>query len=89
MSEPDGCPDCGTLRSWRFPHYDWCVHNAPAALSKAVKSWRRTAGDAFDREKRLREQVTLWQGKFAMVKHENNALRRKAAILAPEPPETP
>lgn len=30
---------------------------------------------------RAREQVVLWQGKHAMVKHENNVLRRKVRQL--------
>jgi hypothetical protein len=40
---------------------------AVARLTKAIR--------------RQRELVTFWQGKFAMVKHENNKLRRKVEAL--------
>lgn len=56
-------------------------------LSEALKrigeletqlKWAQTRHDTQTRlTRREREMAVFWQGKFAIVKHENNALRRK------------
>jgi hypothetical protein len=73
------CPDkgCGA----RFGHSLICrlasVEERAAQRDTAVQGWHKSISEA----ERLRQQVVFWQGKFAMVKHENNKLRRKVEAL--------
>lgn len=53
-------------------------HAAWWKLEKDDREWRAALELRAEKERtQLKEQVTLWQGKFALVAHENNALRRK------------
>lgn len=46
------------------------------AWQMSVNRERATAASRMKMQYRLLEQVTFWQGKFRMVAHENNKLRR-------------
>ena len=51
---------------------------AYADLSAADRSWtKKVETNAERRVQKAREQTTLWQGKCAILRHENNQLRKK------------
>lgn len=79
MTERQRCPDpmCGALDG----HSPLCklapVEYQAQQLADYYKMWldlRRRHNALYERHKK---DVTFWQGKFHMVKHENNALRAK------------
>jgi hypothetical protein len=77
LPEMNGCSGCGALEG----HGYWCEVPTPEErveiLERALKHWLAAQGRT---EKALRRQVDLvemWHGKYAIVKHENNVLRRK------------
>lgn len=86
-TQPTKCPECGALKSHTFncsriPLEDAreqlkSYHAAWWKLENQDRQWRKKLEQRAENERnRLREMVTLWQGKFAIVVAENNALRR-------------
>lgn len=75
----NNCPVCNVLRG--RPHQHFCTEQSPveriAAQVYVIESYTRRIERLEQLCRRLREQVTLWQGKHAIVRHENNRLRRK------------
>lgn len=73
------CPDpkCGAYTG----HSPFCsLATAEYKAEQMVQyysAWLRDVSHYREKAERLREQVTLWQGKFAILKHENNQLRKK------------
>lgn len=67
------CDSCGS----RGRHSFDCKHITWDGLLEEVKNYH----EAWEREQRFsdgyRRQVVEWQGKYSMVKHENNKLRKK------------
>ena len=77
------CGECRHYVGGEWRHAIECSHDT-RTLEEKVEYYRRQAESARDTYKRLQthfvrqcEQVVFWQGKFRMVKHENNVLRRK------------
>lgn len=72
-----GCPACGALKS----HSVKCplLTDAQKAefLDEYYQAWLGETRSHELTRKRLTEMVTLWQGKHALLRHENNKLRRK------------
>ena len=59
---------CHTEQCLRKPGEDWV----------AVANGERRAFQRMERcANKMREQVTFWQGKFAILNEENNVLRKK------------
>lgn len=57
-----------TQQCLRKPNEDWvAVANGERAQVLKAQSYYRS----------LKEQITFWQGKFQLVKHENNKLRAR------------
>lgn len=80
MSERVRCPDpkCGAFDGHHGPHCEmapdeWKLRWLPVYLRNRDKA----IGELYRTQDHLRALVTLWQGKYALVKHENNQLRRK------------
>lgn len=80
------CPTCGS-KLFSIPNIaPYHRHNAGCAamtLEEALvsskywaKQWIDTHNYYSELTKRMREQAVLWQGKRAIVRHENNKLRR-------------
>jgi uncharacterized protein (DUF305 family) len=85
MSEDEQCFECGYYRGH---HADSCGHTTIEQLRERLKSVHelekrnRTACEIQFR--RMKEQLTLWQGKFHALRHENNKLRRRQALAPKE-----
>lgn len=78
------CHECGAYHS----HSPECsiidFETAKKQLAQYVAAWRKLELErrAFEsgvmlRASRYRQETTYWQGKFNILKHENNSLRRK------------
>jgi hypothetical protein len=72
------CEECKAVRG---QHSGYCSRQT---LEQAIASYKSLAARYSSEADRygkgmehLREQVTLWQGKFRIVAHENNRLRAK------------
>lgn len=83
MTERQKCPECGAYRT-----LDDDEAHAPKCSLASVQYRASQADlyyDAWLRDSRQheklrafwKEQVTLWQGKCLILRHENNKLRRK------------
>lgn len=82
MSEREECPTCGALDG----NHSWTCSSAPAAwraanFHKVVMLFNDRCVAMEQRGDRLVGQVTLWQGKFRIVAHENNQLRKRLRAL--------
>lgn len=88
MSDPvlpiSPCSECGAYKD----HAPECSKNTYEDLRRHldlyVTSWRKLEMAKREKNKKLWEiidakakEVTFWQGKFRIVKHENNQLRKK------------
>jgi hypothetical protein len=89
MTEPKRCPEC------RFLEGDHAFACSVGQESRTLEQWRRWAlafAESVERRdgriRRLRELVTLWQGKHAILCRENNALRRMV-VAEPRATEGP
>ena len=82
------CPECGALAG----HHPLCQQvdgdTAKSDLKRYYLLWLDTenkhlasAAESENKVRRFKEQVTLWQGKYQIVKQENNALRRKCNAM--------
>jgi hypothetical protein len=82
------CPECGaydghgiecelkTPAEWRAAALQY--HKAWNESEKPVRERYKERYEHWDRSiRKACEQVTHWQGKFRIVKHENNQLRKK------------
>ena len=74
MSE---CPGCGALKG----HGWWCKLASPeervVLLERELEWWKARTNEAYNALRRQSELVQLWHGKWAIVKHENNQLRKQ------------
>lgn len=68
------CPKCQfgvSFHAWDCPHASiGDIRRSCRALLESVDRCRRE-------QKRIKQSVTYWQGKFHMVRQENNKLRKK------------
>lgn len=76
-TEPDRCPECDALKGHGVKCSRMTTEEKAAMAMQYYDSWMKTHDHYRELCKRLREQVTLWQGKHALLRHENNQLRRK------------
>jgi hypothetical protein len=71
------CPECGSFAT----HAYWCKTAAPEEHVAALEATVRCLLECNRRQHRAlnarRNNAELWHGKWAIVKHENNVLRRK------------
>lgn len=71
------CADCNAL----IGHAPLCklatVEYKSAEMERYYKAWLSQGEHYRELCDRLRQQVVLWQGKHAMLRHENNRLRSK------------
>lgn len=67
------CPECKREGC----HALTCSNVSRELLLSLIESQRRLIKHLKERIESLRQSVTLWQGKHAIVSQENNALRRK------------
>jgi hypothetical protein len=91
MSEPEENMQCDECRSPDDIHHSVTCSKATAErraeLYKAYyEMMQRTQQHNTRAFNLLRDRVTFWQGKCAILKRENNALRRKLAKLPAPPP---
>lgn len=72
---------CSECSYYRGAHAYYCSHTTMDELRKSLmqalerENRNRTARDIQFR--RMKELLSLWQGKFHALRHENNKLRRK------------
>lgn len=71
------CDTCGALKD----HAPNCKEMTPDDIAQQASqyyaAWLREHELRMKQGDRLRDLVTFWQGKFAIMKLENNRLRRK------------
>lgn len=71
------CPECEfgytTEKQW---HRQYCTLQPHNQLINSMRVFQHNEAAFNIQRKRLREQVTFWQGKYQIVKQENNALRK-------------
>lgn len=83
------CPECGAFKG----HAPDCSSTSREDLAQAYrdtqKMWREENSRFIKRICDLQTMVTLWQGKHAIVRHENNKLRAKVAHHQPKPTPKP
>lgn len=81
MSERKPCPDpkCGAFMG----HHPQCdlidLEEAKKQLQAYYKLWLEKEMWARGRVKHAHEEINKWKGKVAILKHENNQLRKKVA----------
>jgi hypothetical protein len=77
------CPECGTYDASH--HIPTCslqtVEQKAALMMLYYQEWILTHERWMKNSRRLREMLTFWQGKHAILKQENNALRKKIKSL--------
>ncbi len=77
---PERCPECKYKA--RHGHADYCS----LIDLEAAKGWMANFRDQVARERKWAHQANgraeRWEGKFRIVKHENNQLRKKLAAAA-------
>lgn len=95
MIQEDKCPECGGLRGGHANRRCslMTLEYAQQEIINVEQRWIRLGIDAhrqyqksFDR---LKKQIIMLQGKVAILKHENNKLRKatRAATPAHNPPD--
>lgn len=88
MSEPNPCPEC--LMYGGF--HEWSCQSVPDdSLVTHLRRYARTFLNGQERYrgalKRQQELTVFWHGKFSLVSHENNVLRRQLRRPIPETEE--
>lgn len=84
------CPECEALNG----HHPLCnrmdCETAKSELRRYYQCWleienkrRQSLVEAEEKVRRFKDHATLWQGKYQIVKHENNVLRRKLRRQTP------
>lgn len=77
MDKKVTCDKCYCINS----HALGCENQTREELIAVAQAWaadyKQVTGELRDRIRRQKETITFWQGKFRIVKDENNALRRK------------
>ena len=77
----ESCSDCGVYHD---QHHPLCASGSiELKLRQLVWYYNQSRAHWLDLV-RQREQVVFWQGKHALVRHENNKLRRKLHALKKE-----
>lgn len=82
----DKCPQCGAYSGHAPECPTHTVDSLRAALLGSCKIHAHERDILRDMVFRHRESVTFWQGKFHMVRQENNKLRNKARLHALQKP---
>jgi len=78
------CPECNALNGDHHPRCSLMDGEAAKReLLHYYEAWLKVETQRRESARRYREQVTLWQGKHELLRHENNALRRKLRKLQP------
>lgn len=90
------CLECGrAIGRYCMGHANSCSQIGRAELVDRLDRAERGLQDYRKKRygspwaKKMSEQVTLWRGKYLMVKQENNALRRKLRAHESEQPPEP
>lgn len=73
------CPECGT---WKATHHRidcqlQTVEEKAASAAWYSCAWMDAMKEVRELRQRIYPQITFWQGKYAIVKQENNVLRRR------------
>ncbi len=78
------CDECGIVDISKYPHSPVCSQQRD--LDYIKRNYKGLSDRLLDTERRyknrvkqLKEEVTKWQGKFYIVKEENNKLRTKTS----------
>lgn len=84
--EATRCPEC---KMYYRSHWPSCslvtVESLRRDLAASQKLEKRNREARYIQFRRMVEQLTLWQGKFHAIRHENNKLRRRLNINALQP----
>ncbi len=78
--KPCSNPKCGAIKGHNLLCYNQKDSDRIKLLEEVYLRQLRQLSTNANWHGRLCSQVTLWQGKFRIVKAENNALRRKLHI---------
>lgn len=71
-------PECGAYDDHHIPGCPLAPLEYKAEMMLVYyKKWLEERAVSMHERQRLRDLATLWQGKHAMLRHENNRLRRK------------
>lgn len=84
MAMGNRCKECGAY----IGHAPLCSFNTPEQIKEHLKNYvqafeeshkrdSNTRSVAQSRVNRARKEAEFWKGKFMVVKHENNELRKK------------
>jgi len=71
------CPECNALTGHCITCSRQTVEEKAAQATRYYDAWVRDCAHYLALLERQRKQITFWQGKHAMLKRENNALRKK------------
>lgn len=71
----DKCPakECGAYGG----HHPLCPLAPPEYKEAQLTRYMVALNQGLERYRLMAERVTLWQGKHALLRHENNRLRKK------------
>ena len=73
------CPECGSYDT--DSHTPFCSQQTIEQLRKQVKiyydAWLTNQNSYTHNRRRMNEEITKWRGKNAILRHENNQLRKK------------
>lgn len=81
MTDPDWCEECRYYKGHDITCSRMAAEEAIGRLRAAVVSHRETHDAHRKSAARLKELITLWQGKYHIVKAENNKLRQRVLYL--------
>ena len=85
------CPECHTRPKWNgtLSHSPECTRIDFESAQWYALKYRETQLKANIRVNQFAEHAQRWEGKFRVVCHENNALRRKLFPVVPRTKEKP
>jgi len=87
MNEPTpNCPGCFNPGVTTYHHLHDCPHITLEDALYHIARWKRNSDHWWCHFKRQRDEAQRWEGKFRVVKHENNQLRRKTGARYPATP---
>ena len=86
MIDVEFCPECHVLATHPRPHLISCsrisVEHKAALADYYYEKCNEYSREKSKRDVRLAKMVLEWQGRCAILRHENNQLRRKISKQA-------
>lgn len=77
------CPECRYHQQQTYKHAAWCPHIDLETARLYCQNYVRMMGERQRKATAFVTHAQRWEGKFRIVCHENNQLRKRLASKAP------